>query len=51
MGLKDSGSREILEHILVESEAHVNWLESQLHVIVEAGLETYLAEQTSGQAG
>ncbi|MBI5631370.1 MAG: bacterioferritin [Elusimicrobia bacterium] len=43
--LKDGGSREILEHILEESEEHVDWLESQLHVIGEIGLANYLSEQ------
>ena len=43
--LKDGGSREILEHILEESEGHVDWLESQLHVIKEIGIENYLSEQ------
>lgn len=42
---KDGGSRELLEHILEESEGHVDWLESQLHVIKEIGLENYLSEQ------
>jgi len=43
--VKDAGSREILEHILTESEEHVDWLEAQLHLIKEIGLENYLAEQ------
>ena len=46
--LKDGGSREILEHILEQSEEHVDWLESQLHVIKEIGLENYLSEQLGG---
>ena len=46
--LKDGGSRELLEHILEESEEHVDWLESQLHVIKEIGLENYLSEQLGG---
>ncbi len=46
--LKDGGSREILEHILTESEEHVDWLETQLHVIKEIGLERYLSEQLGG---
>ncbi len=41
----DSGSREVLEHILVETEQHVEWLESQLHIINEIGLDNYLADQ------
>src|SRR6185295_1465980 len=31
--LKDNGSREMLEGILVESEEHVDWLETQLGLI------------------
>lgn len=42
---KDAGSRDVMERILVDSEHHVDWLESQLHVIKEIGLENYLAEQ------
>ena len=41
----DAGSREVLEHILVETEGHVEWLEAQLHVIDEVGLDNYLADQ------
>ena len=48
--LKDAGSRELLEHILEESEEHVDWLETQLNVIKEAGIENYLAEQMGEEA-
>lgn len=41
----DSGTREILEHVLKGEEASADWLESQLHVIGEIGKERYLAEQ------
>lgn len=41
----DSGSRELLEHILVDEEEHTDWLEAQLHMIKEIGYENYLAEQ------
>ncbi|TBR16857.1 bacterioferritin [bacterium] len=41
----DAGSRELLEHILVESEEHVDWLETQLGLIASVGLQNYLAEQ------
>lgn len=46
---KDAGSREILEHILTDSEEHVDWLESQLNLIAQVGLENYLAEQMGGE--
>src|SRR4051794_38829561 len=42
---KDHGTREILEGILAESEEHVDWLETQLHLISQVGLQNYLTEQ------
>jgi bacterioferritin len=41
----DSGSREILEHMLVDEEEHVNWLEAQRELIGQVGEQNYLAEQ------
>jgi bacterioferritin len=41
----DSGSRELLAKILVESEEHVDWLESQLDLIAKMGLTNYLVTQ------
>jgi len=41
----DGGSRELLEKILVESEEHVDWLESQLDLISKVGIENYLITQ------
>ncbi|MFN4258291.1 MAG: bacterioferritin [Gemmataceae bacterium] len=43
--MKDNGTRELMESILKESEEHVDWLETQLHLIDKLGLENYLAEQ------
>ena len=43
--LRDHGTREILEPILAESEEHVDWLETQLHLIETIGLQNYLTEQ------
>jgi bacterioferritin len=43
--LKDHGTREVLGPILAESEEHVDWLETQLGVIAEIGLQNYLSEQ------
>ncbi len=45
---KDHGSRELLEHILVSEEEHVDWLESQLHLLNEVGEKNYLSQQISG---
>jgi bacterioferritin len=41
----DSGSRELFEHILVNEEQHIDWLETQQEAIAQTGLENYLAEQ------
>lgn len=41
----DNGSRELIDQILVESEEHVDWLETQLHLIDTIGIENYLSEQ------
>ena len=43
--LKDNGTRELIEPILVESEEHVDWLETQLDLIDTVGLQNYLTEQ------
>ena len=36
--VKDNGTRELLSTILVESEEHVDWLETQLGLIAQVGL-------------
>ncbi|MGE0406992.1 MAG: bacterioferritin [Candidatus Korobacteraceae bacterium] len=41
----DAGSRELLEHILVDEEEHIDWLEGQLHAIQEMGIQNYLSQQ------
>ena len=41
----DNGSRELMEHRLVDEEAHADWLEAQLHLIETLGVENYLAQQ------
>ena len=48
--LKDNGSRELVEPILVESEEHVDWLETQLGLIEAVGLQNYLTEQMGEDA-
>lgn len=42
---KDAGSRDLLEKILVESEEHVDWLETQLGLIKMTSVELYLSTQ------
>jgi len=46
--LGDNGSRELLESILTDEEEHIDWLEAQLHVISEMGIEAYLSQQLYG---
>lgn len=42
---KDSGSRDLMERMVVESEESVDWAETQFDLIELIGLEKYLAEQ------
>ncbi|HNT54138.1 MAG TPA: bacterioferritin [Anaerolineaceae bacterium] len=44
--LADGGTRELLEDILEDEEAHIDWLETQLSQIEQMGLPTYLLSQT-----
>lgn len=41
----DSGTRSLLEGILVDEEKHADYLESQLHAVGEIGIQNYLAQQ------
>ena len=43
--LGDNGTRELLESILVEEEAHIDWIEAQLDQISQMGIQNYLVEQ------
>jgi bacterioferritin len=43
--LGDNGSEALLAYILVESEKHVDWLESQLDLVSQVGDAHYLAQQ------
>ncbi len=48
--VNDGGSRDLLEKILVESEEHVDWLESQLELIDKIGIQNYLLSQMGPHA-
>jgi bacterioferritin len=41
----DFTTRHLLEEVVVDSEEHVNWFETQLRTIAQVGLENYLGEQ------
>ncbi|KAB0667374.1 bacterioferritin [Oryzomonas japonica] len=41
----DNGTRELLEAILREEEAHIDWLEAQLDQIKQMSPQNYLVEQ------
>jgi bacterioferritin len=41
----DNGSEVLLTNILVESEKHVDWLESQMELVQQVGEAHYLAQQ------
>jgi bacterioferritin len=41
----DEGTSELLEKLLQATEEHLHWLESQLELIGQVGLQNYLAEQ------
>jgi len=41
----DNGTRDLLERMLREEEAHADWLETQQETIKQIGVERYLSEQ------
>lgn len=45
---KDDASRELFSRLLRDEEEHVDWLESQLHLVQEVGYERYLSQQIEG---
>ncbi|MCY3926154.1 MAG: bacterioferritin [bacterium] len=41
----DPGTRELLEHLVVGEEEHLDWIESQQQIISDIGVERYLQSQ------
>lgn len=41
----DNNSRHLLEEILSDEEAHIDWLEAQVALIEQVGVQNYLAQQ------
>jgi len=48
--VKDAGSRDLMERMVVESEESIDWGESQLELIKMVGMEKYLAAQIGESA-
>jgi bacterioferritin len=46
----DIGTRELVEHPIVEGEAYLEWLETQWHLIATIGLENYAAQQMQSES-
>ncbi|HET9568874.1 MAG TPA: ferritin-like domain-containing protein, partial [Vicinamibacterales bacterium] len=44
----DDASADLFRLLLQDEEAHVDWLEAQMHQIKEMGYERYLSNQTAG---
>jgi bacterioferritin len=45
--MSDNGTREMLEAILKDEEAHIDWIEAQFDQVKQMGLQVYLSEQIS----
>jgi len=41
----DNGTAELLEEILVDEEEHADWLEAQMTLVEQVGIQNYLAQQ------
>lgn len=46
----DNASAELFERLLKDEEGHVDWLETQLHLIGQITYEQYLALQSRGES-
>jgi bacterioferritin len=44
----DNGTRELFEKMIRDEEMHTDYLEAQLRVISEVGIQNYLSEQMQG---
>jgi bacterioferritin len=44
-GKADNGTAELLEEILVDEEEHADWLEAQLTLVEQVGIQNNLAQQ------
>ncbi len=50
--IADYESRNVFQHILKETEEHIDWLETQIELVQRVGLQNYQQEQMhGGEAG
>lgn len=47
----DSGSRDLMERMVVESEHSIDWAETQLDLVERIGIDHYLAQQLGEEGG
>ncbi len=50
VSMKDNGTRELLEKILVAEEEHIDWIETQLNLVAELGVQNYLSQKIGDEA-
>ena len=48
--VKDFGSRELFVHILESEEEHIDWLQTQLRLIEQMGIQNFIQLQTKPNA-
>ncbi|NTW83530.1 MAG: bacterioferritin [Chlorobiaceae bacterium] len=45
MEIGDNGTKELLDSILKDEEAHIDWIEAQIDQIEQMGIQNYLSDQ------